>query len=1001
MPERIWRLTRDGANVYFSPRYFGPSESRREPTIPVISGFDTETALCHKCGKFKTISLQAAVIETDPRRQAERKIFHWVPCGADPMELLMRTFIRLVGKRRRPIYAGAHNLGYDLGSLLKGDPAGYLMLRGGLPSDFDPDSCVIEDGNTKQLKRQKVYLYKQYVGLEVEFKALVPNSSSPFAELHLHHGSREEKEIGGREAKRYQLRRHGKITKDRVKVIKWGQKTIVHLRDTMGFVKTSLARACKAFKLDVSKLHHPPGLGEVDFRPHTPDEKIMQQVIAWIHTRPPLDDDASEEDKEERDNWLEWLSLTGAQMRDRFEEYGGVDALAAAQLLLKLWELQEIYGARDPAVSAPSFSAARVREMGRAHGLYTGMGGPEATQAAIDAYRGGRVGGIYHGALQHAYAYDIRSSYPYAMLFLPAFSPDHSGCLRVDEVTDPDLDTRTALALSCAEQYPCTVVKIHGWEHDTCYPAFLNKQELVDSRGRRRTMLMPQAGEVAGLWVTGAELLAAMSNGFDLTSIEASFSWYDNVPGLSPFKRFVEQFYSEKANHTGARREMAKLALNSLYGKLIEMRRPDRLGLIYPVDDGVFLVVPREREGWAGRYYWQAIARSLTGGRLTREEITADLMQASTDLERKLEREGEEYEVLALPEIPISDGHFGTMAIPPAAAVVTGIARARLHLGMVALGALYWATDSLFTTFEPEVATTLLANIRRSVVTRWGTFSTLPKGVSWPQIGAELGDLEAADSPMYGVFAGIGRYYFEPHHPDKDGKRKPKFAYHGLPHLDKKRSEVAKEVLEQLARGEVASYQGRPHPIKARGTSTKRHGKRRPAPEDIGRFVSESYEAMPEFDSRLRWEPLEEGGFNGRYLTQAEIAAGQEAANAREGEKWERRQAEKLQGAAYATQFRKVWLAQFGRIHSADFDQADLPRWCRMAKGSRGVALDTLTAGSALDNGAGFLEHPLAGLGEYMPGWVETEEELLRILWGMSPAPTKRKPKKKATRQTE
>lgn len=102
---------------------------------------------------------------------------------------------------------------------------------------------------------------------------------------------------------------------------------------------------------------------------------------------------------------------------------------------------------------------------------------------------------------------------------------------------------------------------------------------------------------------------------------------------------------------------------------------------------------------------------------------------------------------------------------------------------------------------------------------------------------------------------------------------------------------------------------------------------------------------------------------------------------------WEAKQERRRNGAAYSVGFRRTWLYQIGKIRSSAHDPADIPPWVRAARtAKRAVALDTLTAKRAVPDAGGRLTHPLETLGEFYPGWLTAESEILTLLWEHSPA---------------
>jgi hypothetical protein len=132
----------------------------------------------------------------------------------------------------------------------------------------------------------------------------------------------------------------------------------------------------------------------------------------------------------------------------------------------------------------------------------------------------------------------------------------------------------------------------------------------------------------------------------------------------------------------------------------------------------------------------------------------------------------------------------------------------------------------------------------------------------------------------------------------------------------------------------------------------------------IGEFYDEARKialtqdpnTVPASDGFLRWK------------SETEL---QEEAE-REYERRQRRE-EETRLRKNAAEFRRRWLREIGRVRSSAVDVHDIPGWVRAGSKSRARTLDTVL-GSALDL-----------LGDFKPGGIESEDDLLRVLAAVAP----------------
>lgn len=207
-------------------------------------------------------------------------------------------------------------------------------------------------------------------------------------------------------------------------------------------------------------------------------------------------------------------------------------------------------GGFKPTLASQSLSAYRTRFMNKPPFLHKYN---DATKLERDSYFGGRTECFYIGQLpptnDYYYSLDVNSMYPYAMsnYKLP------QRIIRYAEDTTPKF---LAYHLNKPNQYIVADVEIDT-EHNL-YPIVYNGR-LIFPIGRFRANLHD------------AELRYAMQHNSILRVYRIAIYHADYL-----FKDYVKFFYDEKTKHTQSgnytRRMIAKLFLNSLYGKFGQLQ---------------------------------------------------------------------------------------------------------------------------------------------------------------------------------------------------------------------------------------------------------------------------------------------------------------------------------------------------------------------------------------------------------------------------------------------
>lgn len=551
----------------------------------------------------------------------------------------------------------------------------------------------------------------------------------------------------------------------------------VHFRDTFSFFPGSLAKVSKDLKLD---------------------DKM---------------------DRQEDLGFRDWRDVEDDPNKAYFEEYAKLDAKNTRGIGEAIRSLHLSAGMHRIRASAPSYAIARVFQlMGPDRSITTGSHDESVMQLIFDTYRGGRTGGIYHGAIKDLSVLDFHSSYPASMLALPSFS-GNMAYISID-------DLRLENVLPILEETGNAFLRVSGTETDPHYPALITTHN-----GK----LTPVYGEFRNIATTGVELLVGIKSGtLEISEIHECVVLLDmdEKPYL-PFKEFALSSYGRKANAEkgSVMYTSAKLELNSSYGKLIESRNQTLVGA---TDYAQYFPYIEGMEKDFGNYYYQKYIEALEAGQ-TLEEIYDEIIQEVYDGFPESVRGTMRNKMFG--DFSTSGRIYGRYVIPAAASLITATSRARLCGAMKVLKALYWDTDSVFIS-RPINGPTDLDQINIELAESDGWF---PKNVKPLRIGDELGDLDAEITGATGYLAGIKRYYLA----TQEGKKKS--AIHGIPALKRESTE---DVIRALATGENYKYDSKPRPLKAKEAKN---------PSEIGSFRTKSYRSDFHLDERLQWEKTDDG----------------------------------------------------------------------------------------------------------------------------------------------
>jgi len=489
-------------------------------------------------------------------------------------------------------------------------------------------------------------------------------------------------------------------------------------------------------------------------------------------------------------------------------------------------KLHQTIGIQKIRVSAPSYAVAYLlHTTPRGTAFITGPDDPGIMQLVVDAYSGGRSGGILHGPVTGLSVYDIHSSYPASMTTLPSFSET-----MVYERLNPSEYTSAEL-LEIINTVPC-FLRVSGIETDTKYPALIQNI---------KKNLTPVSGQFRDVPTTGIEFAVGVNSGsiieWSISEMVILLETDDNA--LRPFRDFAISAYTRKQNSEKDTPEYtsAKLVLNSSYGKLIESRTETHIaaddeGIMLPCDSDNLLK-------WANTYFTDYVAAQLDEpGCDYYERVKGDLEAiAATIPESQLAW-------IPLGILNLQKLEYGRYAIPAAASLITATSRARLCVAMRALGAVYWDTDSIFI-YSGDIES---MNDSLRYASEW-----LPSYAQPVTIGDALGDLGSEIQNASGYLAGVKRYWLWDGTYNKDGEKNAKTAIHGMAGL---RWEERESALRNLATGAGLTYTSKARPITPK--SAKDSGA-------LGRFESKEYEPEFRLDPRLSWEYVD-GAYVGSVL---------------------------------------------------------------------------------------------------------------------------------------
>lgn len=216
--------------------------------------------------------------------------------------------------------------------------------------------------------------------------------------------------------------------------------------------------------------------------------------------------------------------------------YNKADCVGVYRILEFIHDRHKEFGVRF-SISLPQLSARIYRHRFLKNDFVIPPAG--ALAGALYSYHGGKNTWIGKQGWYDAYDLDVRSAFPEAMLNLPNFAKGSWRPVRKYEGPVGFYKIRGVL-----RKCPWGVLFSHAFKKLT--------------------------GSISNIWVTGYELGEAIRTR-EISDFEIEDGWvFDAEDFTSPFKGFVDFFYSKKESNKGLLRDFYKLTLNALYGKFIQ-----------------------------------------------------------------------------------------------------------------------------------------------------------------------------------------------------------------------------------------------------------------------------------------------------------------------------------------------------------------------------------------------------------------------------------------------
>lgn len=496
--------------------------------------------------------------------------------------------------------------------------------------------------------------------------------------------------------------------------------------------------------------------------------------------------------------------LTNAQM-DELRTYGKRDPRTTRQLYIQLLKILTDFNpavVTSKGVLPPSAPGAAVRIM------FAGMKEEKmyqspkwAVKLALDAYNGGLVFARVRGSVRNMLVGDRRSAYPTMMCLLP--DPEQ---IKYVTVWNPKVED--------------LIGKI-GF----CRASFRNDSDIIPMVTTFNDTA--KSNHAPGHYINQAISIYELAAGYLLgqfKNIKIKQAVYLSYPPEAMKSGFIYDYVQHYFNLKNQNEKgsalylLAKLMINSPYGKLIEMRSMENL------------IIPRLVKHLKVPLEW---AVKLNKDKKFRLRFYDILLNGGNNIDDFLRKNitGFETDFIEIGDLVRSvDLSAGTYFFPFYASLITGGQRAWMSVYTYYTKAYLADTDSAFTPLGKEE---FIEAIRNADVI------TSRIGVGRCRVGNDLGDVDIELENGHGYIAGIKQYALT------DNNGHTKLAHHAItkPLDTTHKEQFYIDTIQSLAMNQQVKYQEKASPVKMR-TALMRG-------RDYGKFESESRTIYPKNDERM------------------------------------------------------------------------------------------------------------------------------------------------------
>ena len=500
---------------------------------------------------------------------------------------------------------------------------------------------------------------------------------------------------------------------------------------------------------------------------------------------------------------LSYEEITNEQW-DELRAYGKRDPRTTREVYLVLLQLLSQFSpdvVTKKGILPPSAPAAAARiAFSHMEGDTLHQSPRWAIQLALESYSGGLVFARMRGPVSNLLVGDRNSAYPTMMQMLP----------------NPEKVRYISRLHPCMEDLIGKIGFCHAsFEHNGTFIPFVTAWD-----GSAKSC------HATGRYERQAISIYELSAGYltkqitHITVHDAIYLAYDNDAEQSGFLYdFVHEYHTIKnQNQKGSPLYLlAKLLMNSLYGKLIELRSPE--SLILPKH----ILLLRVPFSWKSRMEKDDAFRMRFYGILVNQGMELD------DLMR--EYQPEEYDsMVPLHELIQEQGlKAGTYFFPFYASLITAGQRAWMSIYCYYTKAVLADTDSAFSLLSEQDFIKALKKAD-TITTRIG--------VGHCRIGKELGDIDIELRNGRGHIAGIKQYELQ----GEGGVYK--IAHHAIVQPDgEDKLSFYRYAIAQLSLGQAVTYKEKSRPVRLRSALLR--GK------DFGVFEAGTRTITPKQDSRM------------------------------------------------------------------------------------------------------------------------------------------------------